>query len=135
MTVIRPLIPRLVPAQDAYDLEHFASRLADPSLIEHAVGICFHRAPLLAVPVGGVRRGGYMPFDLLMLALKAARLLEGLPGFPEIRVIPSPHRTVCHVVEWGALPPACDDDAVRGRFYGYSETAIHRRLSNHGGAR
>lgn len=135
MTVIRPLIPRLVPARDAYDLEYFASRLADPSLIEHAVGICFHRASLLAVPVGGARRGGCMSFDLLVLAQKAALLLEGLPGFPEVRVVPSPHRTACHVVEWGAPPPACDDAAVRGRFYGYSETAIQRRLSNRGGVR
>ncbi|MDJ0347419.1 DUF6302 family protein [Streptomyces sp. H10-C2] len=125
MTVIRPLIPRLVPAPLAYDFEYIASRLADPSLLDHAVAVCVHRAPFLAVPVGGARRGGSMAFDLLILAEKTRGLLEGLPGFPDVRVRPSPYRDTCHVVEWGGQPPACDyNDAARGRFYGYSKAAV-----------
>jgi hypothetical protein len=126
-TIIRSLIPRLVPAQLAYDYEYFASRLADPSLLEGAVGVCIQRMPLLAVPVGGTRIGGLMSFDLLILAEKTRNLLDGLPGFPDLRVRPSPYRDACHVVEWGGQPPVCDyDDAARGRFYGYSEAAIRR---------
>lgn len=126
MTVIRPLVPHLVPAHLAYDFDYFASRLADPSLLEGAVGVCVHRAPLLAVPIGGTRRGGFLSFDLLILADKTRGLLDGLPGFPDVRVRPSPYRNTCHVVEWGGQPPACDyDDPARGRFYGYSEAAIH----------
>ncbi|MCZ4123667.1 DUF6302 family protein [Streptomyces sp. H39-S7] len=125
MTVIRPLIPRLVPARLAYDFEYIASRLADPSLLDHAVAVCVHRAPLLAVPVGGARRGGYMSFDLLILAAKTRGLLEGLPGFPNLRVRPSPYRDTCHVVEWGGQPPACDyDDVARSGFYGYSQAVV-----------
>ncbi|QNA77067.1 hypothetical protein C8250_039100 [Streptomyces sp. So13.3] len=125
MTVIRPLIPRLVPARLAYDFEYIGSRLADPSLLDHAVAVCVHRAPLLAVPVGGARRGGFMSFDLLILAEKTRGLLEGLPGFPDLRLRPSPYRDTCHLVEWGGRPPACDyDDAARGRFYGYSKAAV-----------
>jgi hypothetical protein len=130
-TVVRPLIPRLVAPQLAYDYEYMASRLADPSLLAGAVGVCIHRMPLLAVPVGGLRQGGYMSFDLLILAEKTRNLLDGLPGFPDLRVLPSPHRDTCHMVEWGGRPPVCDD-AARARFYGYSEAAIAGFRSGHG---
>lgn len=55
----------LRPAAEAYDYEHFRSRLAEPALLTDAVAVRVFRAPLLAVPVGGPRRGGYMSFDLL----------------------------------------------------------------------
>lgn len=133
MTVIRPLIPRLVPARLAYDFDYVASRLADPSLLDHAVAVCIHRAPLLAVPVGSTRAGGFMSFDLLILADKTRSLLENLPGFPDVRVRPSPYRPTCHVVEWGDQPPLwAYDDEARGRFYGYSEAAIRRFRPGHG---
>jgi Family of unknown function (DUF6302) len=127
VTVIRPLIPRLVPASLAYDFEYFARRLADPSLLDGAVGVCVHRAPLLAVPIGGARRGGSMSFDLLILADKTRGLLEGLPGFTDVRVRPSPHRDAFQVVEWGDQPPACAyGHEARGQFYGFSQAAISR---------
>ncbi|MDF2258389.1 DUF6302 family protein [Streptantibioticus ferralitis] len=40
-----------------------------------------------------------------------------------VRVRWSPYRDTCHMVEWGDTPPLWDD-AARGRFYGYSDTAI-----------
>ncbi|SEP02587.1 DUF6302 family protein [Actinacidiphila rubida] len=133
MTVVRPLIPRLVSARLAYDFEYFANRLADPSLLDGAVGVCIHRAPLLAVPTGGSRRGGSLSVDLLVLADKTRRLLTGLPGFADVRVRASPFQDARHVVEWGDQPPTCAyNDAARRRFYGYTEDAIRRSHPGHG---
>ncbi|MEU0857525.1 DUF6302 family protein [Streptomyces griseofuscus] len=133
MTTVRPINPYLLPARMAYDYEYFAERLADPSLLESALAVCVHRAPLLAVPVGGKRLGGYMSLDLLILAEKTRSLLAGRDGFPNVRVRPSPYRDTCHVVEWGGQPPVCDyADAARGQFYGYSEAAILRFFSGQG---
>ncbi|MFI1221189.1 DUF6302 family protein [Streptomyces goshikiensis] len=117
--------PSLCPAEEAYDFEHFRNRLARPEVLAHAVAVRVFRAPLLAVPVGGPRRGGYMSFDLLSLAIGARDLLTNRPGFPDLRVRWSPYRDTCHTVEWGDPAPGWwEDDAVFGRFYGYSESAI-----------
>jgi hypothetical protein len=133
MTTVQPINPHPLPARVGYDYEYFADRLADPSLLDSAVAVCAHRAPLLAVPVGGTRRGGFMSFDLLILAENTCGLLEGRAGFSDVRVRPSPYRDTCHVVEWGAQPPECTyDNAARGRFYGYSEAAIAGFRSGHG---
>ncbi|ESQ05646.1 hypothetical protein B590_07855 [Streptomyces sp. PVA_94-07] len=115
----------LRPAAEAYDYAHFRSRLAEPALLTDAVAVRVFRAPLLAVPVGGPRRGGYMSFDLLTHATETHVLLAEHPGFPRLRVRSSPYRDTCHTVEWGdAAPDWREDDAVFGRFYGYSEAAI-----------
>ncbi|MGW3015680.1 DUF6302 family protein [Streptomyces longwoodensis] len=115
----------LRPAAEAYDYEHFRSRLAEPALLADAVAVRVFRAPLLAVPVGGPRRGGYMSFDLPTHATATHALLAEHPGFPRLRVRWSPNRDTCHTVEWGApAPDWWEDDAVFGRFYGYSEAAI-----------
>jgi hypothetical protein len=113
---------RLLPPGDAYDYPYFRDRLADPSVLEDSVAVCLYRAPLLAVAVGGPRRGGYLSVDLLTSALAICRVLAGRSGFPNVRVRWSPHSDTCHVVEWGDPPP--QDDVERGRFYGYSDTAI-----------
>ncbi|MGW5434621.1 DUF6302 family protein [Streptomyces sp. NPDC004059] len=123
----RPLVVTALHATTAYDYEYYRSHLADPAVLVDAVGICVFRAPLLAVPVSGARRGGYMSFDLLTLAMAAKALLDGWPGFPYLRVRWSPYRDTCHVVEWGEAPP--DDDAEQGRFCGYSGEAISRFLA------
>jgi hypothetical protein len=68
-----------------------------------------------------------MSFDLLTVALAAKAVLDGRPGFPDLRVRWSPYRDTCHVVECGEIPP--DDDAERGRFYGYSAEAISTFLA------
>ncbi|MET9184961.1 DUF6302 family protein [Streptomyces tendae] len=115
----------LRPAAEAYDFEYFRDRLAVPGILDDAVAVRIFRAPLLAVPVGGPRLGGYMSFDLLTLAMAARDLLDNQPGFPNLRVRWSPYGDTCHTVEWGdPAPEWWEDDAVLGRFYGYSEGAI-----------
>ncbi|MER5210935.1 DUF6302 family protein [Streptomyces sp. NPDC002838] len=115
----------LRPAAEAYDFEYFRDRLAEPAILASAIAVRVFRAPLLAVPVGGSRRGGYMSFDLLSLAMATRGLLDTRPGFPNLRVRWSPYRDTCHTVEWGdPAPDWWEDDAVFGRFYGYSEAAI-----------
>ncbi|KUO04798.1 DUF6302 family protein [Streptomyces caeruleatus] len=121
---------RLLPAGHAYDYEYFRARLADTTMLNKSVAVCLFRAPLLAVPVGGARRGGYMSLELVTLALEVRSLLDARSGFPNLRVRWSPYRDTCHVVEWGAESPMWDD-AARGRFYGYSETAIDAYLREH----
>lgn len=118
---------RLLPAHTAYDYEHFRNLLAEPDLVDSGVAVCLFRAPLLAVPVSDARRGGYMSFDLLTLALNVHSLLGGRPGFPDLRVRWSPYPDTCHTVEWGEEPPMWDN-AERGRFYGYREDAISEFL-------
>lgn len=122
----------LRPAAEAYDFEYFRSRLAEPALLADAVAIRVFRAPLLAVPVGGLRRGGYMSFDVLTLATATRRLLTEQPGFPDLRVRWSPYRDTCHTVEWGdPAPEWWEDDTVFGRFYGYSEAAVAAFVRRH----
>ncbi|WUW51620.1 DUF6302 family protein [Streptomyces sp. NBC_01456] len=122
----------LRPAVQAYDYEYFRSRLAEPALLADAVAVRVFRAPLLAVPVGGQRRGGYMSFDLLTLATAARGLLAGQAGFPDLRIRWSPFRDTCHTVEWGDPSPGWwESDMVFGRFYGYSEAAITTFVRQH----
>ncbi|WP_447035773.1 DUF6302 family protein [Streptomyces sp. DSM 118878] len=124
-TPARALTVSLCPAEEAYDYESYRSRLAEPAILAEAVAVRVFRAPLLAIPVGGPRCGGYMSFDLLTLAMAARSLLAKQPGFPDLRVSFSPYRDTCHTVEWGDPAPECwEGDEVRGRFYGYSEAAI-----------
>ncbi|WP_327376541.1 DUF6302 family protein [Streptomyces sp. NBC_01216] len=131
-TPTRQLTVSLRPATEAYDYEYFGSRLAEPALLADAVAVCVFRAPLLAVPVGGPRHGGYMSFDLLTLATATRGLLTERPGFPDLRVRWSPYRDTCHTVEWGdPAPEWWEDDAVFGRFYGYSEAAIAAFMQRH----
>ncbi|MEU1629343.1 DUF6302 family protein [Streptomyces sp. NPDC020096] len=122
MTPPTPLTVRLLPPREASDYEYFRNRLADLSVLENSVAVSLNRATLLAVAVGGQRRGGYLSVGLLLQALAIRRLLTGRPGFPDARVRWSPYRDTCHMVEWGDTPPW--DDASRGRFYGYSDTAV-----------
>ncbi|MFJ4686222.1 DUF6302 family protein [Streptomyces sp. NPDC088789] len=121
----------LRPAEEAYDFAYFRHRLADPAVLADAIAVCVFRAPLLAVPVGGPRRGGYMSFDLLSPAVEARNLLAERPGFPDLRIRWSPCLDICHTVRWGQPAPAWwEDDVVFGRFYGYSEAAIASFVRN-----
>ncbi|MGP8301986.1 DUF6302 family protein [Streptomyces inhibens] len=122
---IRSTPARLLPARDAYDYEYFHARLLDPDLADAGVAIALLGAPLLAVPVGGERRGGYASFGHVADALQARALLGTAPGFPGLRVRWSPYRDTCHTVEWGEPAPRWwEGDEVFGRFFGYRADVI-----------
>ncbi|MGW6971509.1 DUF6302 family protein [Streptomyces sp. NPDC054952] len=114
----------LAPAQEAYDFDHFRALLADPSVLAESVAIRVFRAPLLAVAVGGPRRGGYFAASDLLIGLAVRNLLAGRYGFPDVRLRWSPCLDTCHGVQWGAAPPNSNDDRLRGEFYGYNKAAI-----------
>ncbi|RSS94244.1 hypothetical protein EF903_06815 [Streptomyces sp. WAC05292] len=113
----------LAPARDAVDYQWYRDRLADPDLVNAGVSISLFRMPLLAVPVAGRRRGGFLSVGNLIDAYSIGGLLARRTGFPDTRVRWSVYPDTCHVVEWGGRPPTGGDDAL-GRFYGYSEAAI-----------
>ncbi|MFH8642050.1 DUF6302 family protein [Streptomyces goshikiensis] len=123
------LYPELLlgPACEAVDYEWYRDRLADPGLADQGIAIGVFRLPLLVVPVGGPRRGGCYAAPELAVATAVRNALAGRPGFPSLRVRRSPYVDTCHTVDWGAPAPAWDEVA-RGRFYGYSSSAIHERL-------
>ncbi|MFC5804520.1 DUF6302 family protein [Streptomyces formicae] len=122
---------RLLPARDAVDYDYFRELLADPSLADAGVAVTLFRIPLLAVPVGGQRRGGYTSFGQLADAVQARALLSTVSGFPGLRIRWSPYRETCHTVEWGELgPPWWENDEVFGNFYGYSTNAIAAFVQN-----
>lgn len=122
------LLVTALPARAAYDFEHFRDQLADPSVLDYSVAIRVCRAPLLAVAVGGPRRGGCFPASDMTVALAVRALLEGRHGYPDLRLVRPPSPDTCFCIEWGEIPPDWRDDVVRGRFYGYSEAAIAKYL-------
>ncbi|MFE7780607.1 DUF6302 family protein [Streptomyces nigrescens] len=120
---------RLLPAREAYDYKDFRACLADPGLADAGFAVALFGASLLAVPVGGVRRGGYASFGQVADAIQARTLLDNVPGFPGLRVRWSPYRDTCHTVEWGEPAPQWwEGDEVFGRFFGYSDAAISNFL-------
>ena len=116
-----------LPAAEGYDYDYYRARLAHPCVLEQSVAVRALRMPFLAVPVGGPRRGGYFPVHNMLIGLAVCDLLQGRPGFIQLRLRWSPDRDVSLLVEWGDAPPA-EDDVARGRFYGYSDTAISKFL-------
>ncbi|MFI2790400.1 DUF6302 family protein [Kitasatospora sp. NPDC018614] len=110
------------PEECAEDFAWYRERLADPGLLDCAVGVKVDGAVLLAVPVGGSRHGGYLPTGTVADAVRVWAALRGCPGFPRVRLGLSLHRNTCHTVNWGPLQPS--DDAERGRHFGYSPSAI-----------
>jgi hypothetical protein len=133
MTTSQPNVS-LLPLADAVDEDgdasYYRDRLDDRSLIEAAAVIIYMDGlPLIAVPVGGHRLGGFLPVPDIMTGLTVRRLLAEDTGYPQVRVRWSPYFDACHGVEWGARAPAQEDDEVRGRFYGYSAEAIRRFLA------
>lgn len=126
--VAEPLTVALRPPTEAYDYEHVRNLLADPAVLADSVAIRIHRAPLLAVAVGGPRRGGYLSVQHAEIGESIRRLLLGRPGFWDLRMILSPWADTCHVLRWGHEPPHAGDDAALGRFYGYSASAIEAYL-------
>lgn len=120
-----------LPAADAYDYEFVRDRLRDPDLLLDSIAIRIYRAPLLAVPVGGTRRGGRLDTGSYFVAAAVRDLLCGRTGFPDVRVRPVPTPNVPHWrVEWGAPPPLGPpgSEALLS-FYGYTlGPAAQRRV-------
>ncbi len=110
------------PGECAEDYAWFRARLADPNLLDGAVGVKVDGAVLLAVPAGGSRRGGYLSVGNVADAVHVWAALRGRPGFPRVRLGLSLHRDTCHTVNWGPSQPR--DDAERGRHFGYAPSAI-----------
>jgi len=114
--------PTPSPEECAEDYAWFRARLADPNLLNGAVGVKVDGAVLLAVPAGGSRRGGYVSVGTVADAVRVWAALRGRPGFPRVRLGLSAHRDTCHTVNWGPRQPR--DDAERGRHFGYTQPAI-----------
>ncbi|MGD1220569.1 DUF6302 family protein [Streptomyces krungchingensis] len=103
--------PRLLPPEHAYDYEFWTRRLVDSELLEHAVAVALFRAPLLAVPMGGTRRGGQLHMVEEVFARQTVAALSGLPGFVQLS-----HKGP--VVEWGDERPSFCGTSERLQFYG-----------------
>src|SRR4051812_26098514 len=97
----------LLPAEAAYDYEFVAARLHDRHLLGHSVAVCVYRAPLLAVPVGGQRRGGSLAAGPVSVALAIRQALAERPGFPDarVRLVSPPGEPLRWVVDWGEHLP------------------------------
>ncbi|MFD5652992.1 DUF6302 family protein [Streptomyces sp. NPDC127039] len=108
----------VMPAAEAYDFEYFRSRV-DAGLLSRSIAVRVFRMPLLAVPVGGIRRGGWFGVDSLALALAVRDVLAPLNGFPAVRVTWQCAPRSSYAVEWGDRPPAAWlDEHERRAFYG-----------------
>ncbi|MEU7404565.1 MULTISPECIES: DUF6302 family protein [unclassified Streptomyces] len=113
----------VMPAADAYDFEYFRARL-DAGLLSRSIAVRVFRMPLLAVPVGGARRGGWFGADGLAVALAVRDVLAPLNGFPGARVTWRCAPRSSYAVEWGDRPPATWlDDNERLAFYGLTRPA------------
>ncbi|WP_158709858.1 DUF6302 family protein [Streptomyces violaceoruber] len=121
----------VMPAAEAYDFEYFRARV-DAGLLSRSIAVRVFRMPLLAVPVGGIRRGGWFGVDSLALALAVRDVLAPLNGFPGVRVTWHCAPRSSYAVEWGDRPPATWlDEHERLAFYGLKRPAP----GHHGGVR
>jgi hypothetical protein len=113
------LVVELLPPGTAFDFEFVAARLHDRALLHSAVAVRIFRAPLLAVPVGGCRRGGRMNAGPLTVALAVRGALDGQEGFPRLRVSEGARHGDWYV-EWGeSAPPYPARSPESRRFFGY----------------
>ncbi|MEV7116171.1 DUF6302 family protein [Streptomyces anulatus] len=120
-----PLAVLLPPdAADESEMAYYRQRLDDPGLLDRALAVQVEGSVVLAVPVGGSRKGGDLSVTEVVTGLAARSLLRGRPGFPDVRLSWSRYPDCCHVVRWGAPVPYEDDPVAEGRFYGYNEEAL-----------
>ncbi|MFF6979378.1 DUF6302 family protein [Streptomyces sp. NPDC008343] len=121
---------RILPATAACDYEFWEARLLSPHLLRDAVAVALHRLPLLAVPVGADRRGGFMDVLDPGYAQVLAHALQGRPGF-KWPVASG------RLVRWGDPMPENLTPDARCRFQGLREQprrpASLRPLAGHGG--
>ncbi|GJF24828.1 DUF6302 family protein [Streptomyces sp. HO565] len=108
----------VMPPSEAYDFDYFRARV-DAELLSRSIAIRVFRVPLLAVPVGQTRRGGWFGVDDLTIALAVRTVLVPLGGFPSPRITWRCRPRGSYVVEWGDQPPAMwPDENERLAFYG-----------------
>jgi hypothetical protein len=135
--------------------EYYRDRLIETELLRRAVYIDNGD---IAVPIGVFRRGGFVSVTHAAAASSVIARLQCRPGFPNLRhEYISPDNTpecglitdqlcgplwaspngggvrdyggVGNTVHWGDPSPLGDDDVVRGRFYGFTKTAIDAWLT------
>ena len=119
------------------DFTYFEERLADPTLLRQSVIVTTATGVIgVAVPVGGRRRGGYLPLSTRRDCRAAMRQLREYPDrFPNLRVIWADTHQAVHTVCWGEIEPEtppldasdaewAEYDRAAGAYYGYSERAI-----------
>lgn len=125
---MREALAVILPLAEADEegVTYFPERLDDPALMDAGAAVLVDGFAELAVPVGGRRRGGYLPVPDVVTGLAVRAALAGRPGFPQVRLRWSRDLDACHVVEWGEPAPVYEDHAAHGRFYGYSTEAIAR---------
>ncbi|MEV6404098.1 DUF6302 family protein [Streptomyces bobili] len=124
-SLARPAITVMPPAE-AYDFGYFRARV-DAELLSGSIAIRVLRMPLLAVPVGGTRRGGWFGVDDLAIAIAVRDVLKPFAGFPDPRITWQCVPRCSYAVEWGDRPPATwPDENERLAFYGLTQTGPGR---------
>ncbi|MER7497028.1 DUF6302 family protein [Streptomyces pharetrae] len=109
----------VLPPGEAYDYDFFCTRLGSHELLTRSVALRVYRMPLLAVPIGRTRRGGFFVLDDLAAAPAVCAALAPLNGFPDLRTAWVAAPIAAHAVEWGDHPPASwPDEDERLAFYG-----------------
>lgn len=124
-----------LPEELITQLRGYAEILADSELLRRAVVVTGGN---IAVPVGGSRRGGFVPVQGAETAENVARGLALVEGFPHpwVTLAEDPQDTM-DSVHWGETVPDYPDDmdasdaewarsdVQAGRIYGYTDAAIH----------
>lgn len=107
--------------KDETDESYYRNRLADPSLLDHAISVQVNDYAVLAVPVGSTRRGGQLLCWTWEDAKRIFHQLSKESGFPKLRVEYWGGHDF--VVGWGPVIPL-NSDLEKGRFLGYREDMI-----------
>ncbi|MFF7452193.1 MULTISPECIES: DUF6302 family protein [unclassified Streptomyces] len=112
----------VMPPAEAYDFDYFRTRV-DAELLWRSIAIRVLRMPLLAVPVGGTRRGGWFGVDNLAIAMAVRDVLTPFDGFSDPRITWQHAHRGSYAVAWGERPPATWlDEDERLTFYGFTQS-------------
>jgi hypothetical protein len=111
---------------DEWEASWYRERLHDQSLVDDSVVVVIDGTRYLAVPVGGQRRGGYIPVDDRDHLWQLRDALKDRTGFPFVRLRWSDRPDVCHSIAWGDLMPRSADSDEQSQFYGFDPAAVAR---------